>query len=212
VILALDVPSVVTFITSQTVMYAGLAFFSGMAGVILYHRAKSVLKKSRYSEDSSVTEAIVMEYSRRLRDYDRVIAELRTKLDIMELRAETPRVTVTSQDHTSQLPQPHVARITQPVTITPPATPHVEIEKTDGQNGTTDYILKMIGERPRTSREVQQAIGRTREHTARLMKRLTDSQLISRDSTVKPFRYNLTDLGQRRLREKAEVATAMRNS
>ena len=85
--MAVDLSSFVTFITSETVMLAVLAFVAGMAGVISYHRLGSLLRKSQYKIDDAVTEAIVSEYSRRLRDYDRVIAELRTKLDIMELRA-----------------------------------------------------------------------------------------------------------------------------
>lgn len=208
--MAVDLSSVVTFITSETVMFAALAFIAGMAGVISYHRLGSVFKRSDYKSDDSVTEAVVAEYSRRLRDYDRVIAELRTKLDIIELRAE-PKVTVTSQElQPSREPQPHVARITSPPVITQHATQEIEAERQEGQNGTTDYILKMLSERPRTSREVQQAIGRTREHTARLMKKLTDSQFVSRDTRVKPFQYNLTDLGRDRLREKTEAASELR--
>jgi hypothetical protein len=208
--MAFDLAGVVTFITSQTVIYAGLAFFASMAGVMLYHRLAPFAKRNHKS-DESVTEAVVMEYSRRLRDYDRVLAELRTKLDIMELRSEIPRSDVISHGvPASQPPQHHVARITEPPVITEHVTSQAEADKMEGQNGTTDYILKMLGERPRTSREVQQAIGRTREHTARLMKRLTESQFVARDSTKKPFHYTLTDLGRDRLREKSEAASELR--
>lgn len=209
VILAFDLSGAVTFVTSQTVMFAGLAFFAGMAGVILYHRF-SALTRRHHKSDEAITEAVVMEYSRRLREYDKAIAELRTKMDIMELRAETPKINVISQNVTSRAPQPHVARITEPPVVTEHITSQVEV-KQDGQNGTTDYILKMLAERPRTSREVQQAIGRTREHTARLMKRLTESQFVERDGTKKPFHYTITDLGRERLREKTEAASELRN-
>ncbi|HJS81703.1 MAG TPA: hypothetical protein VJ742_02590 [Nitrososphaera sp.] len=209
VILAFDLSGAVTFVTSQTVMYAGLAFFAGMAGVILYHRF-AALAGRRHKSDDSITEAVVMEYSRRLREYDKAIAELRTKLDIMELKAEMPKINVISQDVTSRAPQPHVARITEPPVVTEHITSQAEA-KQDGQNGTTDYILKMLAERPRTSREVQQAIGRTREHTARLMKRLTESQFVERDGIKKPFHYTVTDLGRERLREKTEAASELRN-
>jgi hypothetical protein len=208
--MAFDLSGAVTFITSQDVMYAGLAFFAGMAGVMLYHRFAGLTRK-HHNSDESITEAVVIEYSRRLRDYDKAIAELRTKLDIMELRAETPRINVISQDVTSHAPQHHIARITEPPVVTEHITSATDAEKQDGQNGTTDYILKMLAERSRTSREVQQAVGRTREHTARLMKRLTESQFVARDSTKKPFHYTLTDLGRERLREKTEVASELRN-
>jgi hypothetical protein len=208
--MAFDLSGVVTFITSQSVMYAGLAFFASMAGVMLYHRFAGFAKRNQ-KPDESVTEAVVMEYSRRLRDYDRAIAELRTKLDIIELRSEAPRSDVISHEApASQPPQHHVARITETPVITEHVTSQAEVERLEGQNGTTDYILKMLAERPRTSREVQQAIGRTREHTARLMKRLAESQFVARDSTRKPFHYTITDLGRDRLKEKSEAASELR--
>lgn len=203
--MAVDLTGVVTFVTSDTVIFSALAFISGMAGVMSYHRLRHLFRRTEYHADESVTEAIVLEYSRRLRDYDRVIAELRTKIDIMEIREERPR-SVISQP---QQEQPHVARVMESPVITQHATPE-EVERHEGQNGTTDYILKMLGERPRTAREVQHAIGRTREHTSRLMKKLTESQLVARDMTSKAFRYTLTDQGRERLREKVEAASEIR--
>lgn len=209
--MAFDLSGAVTSITPETVMLSVIAFIAGMVGVISHHRLRVMFKKAEYKADESVTEAIVMEYSRRLRDYDRVIAELRTKLDIMELRVDAPRPVVISQDvTTSHSPRPHVARITEPPVITQHTAEVEEMEKQDGQNGTTDYILKILAERPRTSREVQQAIGRTREHTSRLMKKLTESHFISRDGSVKPFQYNLTDFGRERVREKSVAASELR--
>jgi predicted transcriptional regulator len=140
-----------------------------------------------------------------------VIADLRTKVDILELRAETPPPARMSQQLVmSQEPQHHAARVIQPAAVTQHATSQ-EPERPEGQNGTTDYILKMLAERPLASREVQQAIGRSREHTARLMKKLATSALVERDVSTKPFRYTVTDSGRERLKEKVEVASEMRS-
>jgi len=165
---------------------------------MVYFRVRNVGVERRYRADETVIEAVVLEYTRRLRDYDNVIAELSAKVDIMEVRSETPR-TVTSQP--SHHAQPHVAPPSEPVTITQ----HANVENQEA-NGTTDYILKLLAERPLTSREVRQSVGRTREHTARLMKRLHDSGLVSRDVNSKPFQYNITDAGRERLREKLAPA------
>ena len=67
------------------------------------------------------------------------------------------------------------------------------------QNSTLDYILKLLSERPRTSREIQHAIGRTREHTSRLMKGLYEMNLVTRESNIKPFKYAITDTGRIKL-------------
>jgi DNA-binding HxlR family transcriptional regulator len=66
-------------------------------------------------------------------------------------------------------------------------------------HNTPDYILKLLSDKPRTSREIQNAIGRTREHTSRLMRKLYEHNLVVRDSNSKPFKYTITDAGRRQL-------------
>jgi CRP-like cAMP-binding protein len=210
--MVIDLAGIASDVTANAVIYAALAFFSGMAGVMLYHRLAGAFQKRDYHADDGVIEGVVQEYSRRLRDYDRMIADLRTKVDILELRAEPPAPAVTSgvishQTVISQAPQHH-ARVILPAAVTQHVTSQ-DMEKPEGQNGTTDYVLKMLAERPRTSREVQQAIGRSREHTSRLMKKLAASGLVDRDASTKPFRYAVTDSGRERLKEK--VASEMRS-
>jgi hypothetical protein len=186
-----------TFLSSDLAISGIFAFLVGMATVMVYTKVKSTFEERHYRTDGTIVEAVVLEYTRRLQDYDKVIAELRTKVDIMEARAQPH--TVLSQQPSQ--PQPHVTSVTEPVTVTQ----HAIIGR-EG-NGTTDYILKLLSDRPRTSREVQQAIGRTREHTARLMKKLHDLGLVSRDINTKPFRYNITDAGREMLKERAEAAS-----
>jgi DNA-binding MarR family transcriptional regulator len=67
------------------------------------------------------------------------------------------------------------------------------------RHNTPDYILKLLSDKPRTSREIQNAIGRTREHTSRLMRKLYERNLVGRDSNSKPFKYTITDVGRRQL-------------
>jgi hypothetical protein len=181
---------------SDLVISGVLAFLVGMTSVMAYSRIKSALADRRYRTDEAVVEAIVLEYTRRLCDYDKVIAQLRADVDVMEVRSQAPQTVISQHQQISHQPQPHVAPASDPVTVT--QLPTVQKEN----NGTTDYILKLLAERPRASREVQHAIGRTREHTARLMKKLHDSGLVNRDVNAKPFRYNITDAGRERLKEK----------
>jgi hypothetical protein len=188
-----------TFLGSDLAISGIFAFLVGMTTVMVYTKVKGTFEERRYRADDTIIEAVVLEYTRRLRDYDKVIAELRTKVDIMEAKTQTQPHTVVSQQPSQ--PQPHVAPVIESVTITQ----HAAIER-EG-NGTTNYILKLLSDRPRTSREVQQAIGRTREHTARLMKKLYDLGLVSRDINIKPFRYNITDAGRETLKERAEAAS-----
>jgi hypothetical protein len=168
-----------------------------MVSMTVYSRLKTTFEEGRYKTNEAVIEAVVLEYTRRLHDYDKVISELRAKVDIVESRIKPHEVV--SQDPSQ--PQPHVALMSEPVTVTQ----HAAIEKE--VNSTTDYIFKLLAERPRSSREVQLAIGRTREHTARLMKKLHGLGLVSRDINTKPFRYNITDAGRQMLKKRAEPAS-----
>lgn len=185
-----------TFLYSDFVISGIFAFLVGMASMTFYSRLKSTFEEGRYKTNEVVVEAVVLEYTRKLHDYDKVIAELRAKVDIIESRAQPHGVV---SQHLSQ-PQHHVTPMSEPVTVTQ----HTAIEKE--VNSTTDYILKLLAERPRSSREVQLAIGRTREHTARLMKKLHDLGLVSRDINTKPFRYDITDAGREMLKKRAEAA------
>ena len=181
-----------TFSDSDLVILGIFAFLVGLTGMTLYTRFKSEFEERRYKTNKAVAEAIVLDYTRKLRDYDKIISELRARIDILENRAQPQRV-ISQQP--SQI-QPHVGSVSEPVTITQ----HQKVESE--VNSTTDYIFKLLAERPRSSREVQLAIGRTREHTARLMKKLHDLGLVGRDINTKPFRYNITDAGREMLEKK----------
>jgi hypothetical protein len=188
-----------TLVSGDLVLSGIFAFLASMATVAIYFKLKATFEERRYKADDTIIEAVVLEYTRRLRDYDKAIADLRTKFDVIEARGQ-PHVVMSQQQQPSH-PRPHVAHMTEPVTVTQ----HAAIES-EG-NGTTDYILKLLLDRPRTSREVQQAIGRTREHTSRLMKKLHDFGLVSRDINTKPFRYNITDAGRETLKGRTETAS-----
>jgi CTP-dependent riboflavin kinase len=46
-----------------------------------------------------------------------------------------------------------------------------------------------------TSRDIQVTIGRTREHTSRMLKKLFEDGLVQRDMSTKPFTYKITEKG-----------------
>jgi DNA-binding MarR family transcriptional regulator len=66
-------------------------------------------------------------------------------------------------------------------------------------NSTIEYILKKLEDNSLTTREIQKQIGRTREHTSRLLKKLYDNKIVERDMASKPFKYTITDEGRKLL-------------
>ncbi len=57
--------------------------------------------------------------------------------------------------------------------------------------------LKLLRDGPLSAREVSVRLGLSREHTARLLKRMVEEGLVAREG--KPYRYKLTDSGKRLL-------------
>jgi predicted transcriptional regulator len=57
-------------------------------------------------------------------------------------------------------------------------------------------VLSMLLEGSKTSREIEVAIGRSREHTARLMKKLYEKGYVIRDTSNKPYKYSITEVGK----------------
>jgi DNA-binding MarR family transcriptional regulator len=66
-------------------------------------------------------------------------------------------------------------------------------------NSTIEYILKKLESNSLSTREIQKIIGRSREHTSRLMKKLYDNRFVERNINSKPFKYTITDEGRKLL-------------
>ena len=195
-----------------------VSYTIGIVSIISYIKLKKLIQFPLNTENKAI-QSIVSEYTHRLNTYDKAIAELRVKIDTMELRVmqhnasyispqiDTSNVesykqntATTTSHHESQLERPHnhISTVSNLATVTQPAS-NISSRHPDSYNGTMDFILKMLMEKPRTSREIQHSVGRTREHTSRLMKKLYDSKLVIRDSNSKPFKYSITDAGRTQL-------------
>ncbi|HYY65720.1 MAG TPA: hypothetical protein VE622_01155, partial [Nitrososphaeraceae archaeon] len=124
--------------------------------MIIYNMLREQSKELNYRSGQPVVEAIISEYSRRLRDYEKVIAELQVKTDTIELRmlqqsmSQNPNITSgqTISQYQSQSQKP-----TKPLKIVQQT---VTSQKNDinRHNSITDDILKLLVKQSRTSREI----------------------------------------------------------
>jgi predicted transcriptional regulator len=64
---------------------------------------------------------------------------------------------------------------------------------------TETEILRVLMEGPKTSNQIREIIGRSREHTGRLMKALFGRGLVVRNDRNKPYVYEVTEAGRRYL-------------
>lgn len=107
---------------------------------------------------------------------------------------------------------PSVNRSVEPV-IQAPVLATVRIPASVGEIGslpsiTTATELQVLtllaNEGPKSAPEIGRVVGRSREHTARLMKKLFEEGYIRRDQTRIPFRYSLVE----RVKQAFEKASA----
>jgi len=160
----------------ETVLMVTLAYIVGIVSVMIFNRFKRI----------DVPGAIA-EYSRRIREYEDMLVDLRIRLDTLEIRTE--RTGDTSQKVSQQ--------------VSDIGHKPIAIRRTLEQEGSgmVDYVLKLLMEGPKTSRQIEGLIGRSREHTARLMKKLFEMGYVTRDMASKPYTYTITDSGRTALQQ-----------
>lgn len=204
------------------VIFIVISFTVGAITMIIYNRLKKIYQESIYHMDQDIIKAIISNYTHRLRNFEKIIAELRVKTDTMEMRlsqlsiSQTPIITNTdattsyqsvASQHQSHLEHPPISHVSETAAIMQPSLSVFE-NKADIHNNTIDHILKLLIERPRTSREIQHGIRRTREHTSRIMKKLYEANLVSRESNSKPFKYSISDAGRIQLKGRQKTSAA----
>ena len=69
----------------------------------------------------------------------------------------------------------------------------------DKQENTTKYVLKLVCDKSRTSRDIQHDIKKTREHVARILKKLHEDGYVTRNISTRPFTYTITEKGKKKL-------------
>lgn len=160
------------------------SFIGGLAAVTVYNKVKPRLVSE--SENAKIV-------TERLQYYENLLIDMKIRLDSMEMVQETQEVSQAQiQKSKEQKVQP------EPQVIVKEEKPKERIQNMQFGNA-TDYVLRLITEKPMTSRDIQITIGRTREHTSRMLKKLFEDGLVERDMSTKPFTYKITDKGLTRI-------------
>jgi CRP-like cAMP-binding protein len=159
------------------------SFVIGIGAVVLYNKVRP-----RLGSDANNVKILL----ERLQHYENLLIDMKIKLDSLELEREgedLPRI---------QIPKAREQRIEVPIQVKEERPK----ERVHNMNfgSATEYVLRLITDKPMTSRDIQITIGRTREHTSRMMKKLFEEGLVERDMQTKPFTYKVTEKGLARIR------------
>ena len=173
-----DIPDV------GTIIGIFITFALGVFAIIIYNKIKPLIRTRT---------DLLNSYTERLQYYENQLIDMKIRLDSVELLKEIGELEI-------PIPRPKEIRVEKQGTVsdTREEKPKERMHNMNFVNA-TDYVLRLITEKSMTSRDIQITIGRTREHTSRMMKKLFEEGLVERNMQTKPFTYYITDKGKTKL-------------
>ena len=173
-----DIPDV------GTIIGVFITFVLGVFAIIIYNKIKPLIR---------TRSDLLNSYTERLQYYENQLIDMKIRLDSVELLKEAEELEI-------PIPRPKEIRVEKQETVleTQEEKPKERMRNMNFGNA-ADYVLRLITEKPMTSRDIQITIGRTREHTSRMMKKLFEGGLVERNMQTKPFTYYITDKGKTKL-------------
>jgi hypothetical protein len=164
--------------------------------------------KERVKENQKFKDMLIDGYIRKFDEYNDIISELQTKIDMIELRINPEKSTrmedefITSTNAVDDRSHKNISHNVTPVMKSVIITDKKDDVRDDvGLHlNTVNSILKML-EVPLTSRQIQGKIKKSREHTSRLLKKLYSENIVIRDESTRPFRYKITNEGRKLLEQ-----------
>jgi Winged helix DNA-binding domain len=176
-VMLVDIPDV------GTIIGIFIAFVLGIVAIVVYNKVKPLIRT-----DSDLLKS----YTERLQYYENQLIDMKIRLDSAELLKDVEEVEM-------PIPKPKESKVEKQVTVSTQEEKPKERMHNMNFGNATDYVLRLITEKPMTSRDIQITIGRTREHTSRMMKKLFEEGLVERNMQTKPFTYYITDKGKAKL-------------
>lgn len=197
-----------------------MVFFLSFLGVLSYMRFRSRQSVIQKEDKYAILEAVLSKYVMRAENSTKMVGELRTKMDIIEAKmsaggdvegrtmktmmANTKSNANSFDLHEDQHKDIVADSVTSQINITRNRIGDTDSDKSLHQN-TVSSILNLLSRSPMTAKEIQFNTKKTREHTSRLMKRLYDESLVTRNIDSKPFLYEITDEGHKLLENHSDM-------
>ena len=159
-----------------------IAFVTGLFAILIYNKIRPLIKTESEQLKS---------HMERLQYYENQLIDMKIRMDSLEISHE---------GQGEELP-PRLIEKRQEKSASGKDARDERRDRIHNMNfgSAADYVLKLITERPMTSRDIQVTIGRTREHTSRLMKKLFEEGYVDRNMQTKPFTYYITEKGKVKL-------------
>lgn len=174
-----------------------LAFIVGLGGLYAFYKIRPFLNNKSPSDSSN---------SERLEYYERQLIDMKIRLDALELQGieiknEDPNIELKEflEKLAKKEKEPTEHNIeTKPEKVIKEQKIVEDVPNIDS-NDVTEQVLHLITDKTMTSRDIQKALNRSREHVSRFMKKLFEDGLVDRNTKTKPYTYYITEKGQERI-------------
>jgi predicted transcriptional regulator len=187
-------------VSSQNGDIAKLFFdvFSSRLGsfeVGLKNLAIDVEKLKVSGDQSKLSDLVLLE---RLQKTERLLGEsLKWIKDVADIALRAPAGTSATDIVAEEIPE-STRPIRQSVLVQSPTRSDPSVVQLGSLNSITTptelQVLTLLADQgPKSAPEIGRVVGRSREHTARLMKKLFDEGYVRRDQTRIPFRYSTVE-------------------
>ncbi len=129
----------------------------------------------------------------RLEYYERQLIDMKIRLDSLDLVDDSEHYVKVRESPKDSYSTPQVRKSSKTINIKETRMPNMI------HSDITGRVLELITERPMTSHDIRITLGRSREHIARLMKKLSQEGLVERNTESKPYSYSISNTGKERL-------------
>jgi len=175
-----------------------LAFFVGMGGLYGYLKIRPFIKTKAGINDSA--------QEQRLEYYERQLIDMKIRLDALEiggLEQKTEKKDENLKEVLKELANNQIIedkpKPESEVEKKPQTKKIQEIVPESDSSDITEQVLRLITTKPMTSRDIQNTLKKSREHSSRFLKKLFEDGYVDRDTKSKPYTYSITKKGKEKL-------------
>lgn len=174
-----------------------LAFLVGMGGLYGYFKIRPFIKTKAEINDSA--------QEQRLEYYERQLIDMKIRLDALEmegLEQKTEKKDENLKEVLKELATKQVIEDTKPENEVEKKPQTKKIQETVPESDSSDIteqVLRLITTKPMTSRDIQNTLKKSREHSSRFLKKLFEDGYVDRDTKSKPYTYSITKKGKEKL-------------
>jgi hypothetical protein len=170
-----------------------LALLTGTLVVMFFLLRRYRIVVTEQSKSTGLARDMLSYFDMRLKTQDERIVDLLARVELLSVRiAPEKRFMITPAGAQSSRPDFIAAESQVKGDV---------LSSVSRPEATERAILRFLLGGPRSSVEIARMTGKSREHSARLMKGLFQKGYVSRSDEKKPFVYNLTDVGRSYLDE-----------